>query len=157
MTLRVQSARINYGGPDRLDVTRKSGTDGLFLAPSWAILRPALEARKWADGMMRVALDGITADAGNEYPEFDPFPYQSKAENIIAQSWSSYVPAYLGEMRRSYVENRAQWSALLARERVVLCCYCTDREHCHRAILRARILPALGAVDDGEVQHAAQA
>mgnify|MGYP000140160857 CR=1 FL=1 len=124
MTLHVQSARINYSGPDRLDVTRKSGTEGLFLAPSWAILRPALNARR---------------------RETDEPPCE------VSVAWTNYVPAYFDEMRRSYVDNRAQWTALLARERVVLCCYCTDPVHCHRAILRGRILPALGAVDEGEM------
>lgn len=125
MTLHVQSARINYSGPDRLDVTRKSGTDGLFLAPSWKILRPALDARR---------------------RETD------EPSRHVSVAWANYVSAYFDEMRRSYVDNRAAWTALLARERVVLCCYCTDPEHCHRAILRARILPALGAVDEGEVR-----
>jgi uncharacterized protein YeaO (DUF488 family) len=125
VTLHVQSARINYIGPDRLDVTRKSGTDGLFLAPSWKILRPALDARR------------------RETDE--PSRHMSVA-------WANYVSAYFDEMRRSYVDNRAAWTAILARERVVLCCYCTDPEHCHRALLRSRILPALGAVDGGEIK-----
>lgn len=47
MTLAVYTARVSYGGPDRLDVTRKSaGPDGLPFAPSWRILRPALDARR---------------------------------------------------------------------------------------------------------------
>ncbi len=125
MTLHVQSARINHSGPDRLDCSRKSGTYGLFLAPSWAILRPALNARR---------------------RETDEPPRE------VSVAWATYVSAYLDEMRRSYVDKRARWTALLARERVVLCCYCTDPERCHRAILRERILPALGAVDEGEVR-----
>jgi uncharacterized protein YeaO (DUF488 family) len=40
----VHTARITYAGPDRLDVTRKSG-DPTF-APSWAILRPMLALRR---------------------------------------------------------------------------------------------------------------
>lgn len=125
MTLHVQSARISYSGPDRLDVTRKSGTDGLFLAPSWKILRPALDARR---------------------RETD------EPSRHVSVAWANYVSAYFDEMRRSYVDNRAAWTALLSRERVVLCCYCTDPEHCHRALLRGRILPALGAVDEGEIK-----
>lgn len=133
MTLRVQSARITYRGEARLDCTRKSGKEGLFLAPSWAILRPALDARKRADAL---AKNGMFFDASC----------------IESDARDRYVSAYLDEMRRSYVDNRPQWTALLARERVVLCCYCTDPEHCHRALLRVRILPALGAVDEGEVR-----
>jgi hypothetical protein len=42
VSLQVFTARISSRDPDRLDITRKSGTIGLFLAPSWAVLRPAL-------------------------------------------------------------------------------------------------------------------
>ena len=118
MTLRVRTARVSYGGPDRLDVTRKSGEAGLFLAPSWAILRPVLDKRR----------------------EGEPF------------DWPGYVVAYKAEMRASYRRERAAWDALLARERVTMVCFCTDLvEQCHRHVLRREILPALGAVDGGEV------
>jgi uncharacterized protein YeaO (DUF488 family) len=43
MTLYVHTARIDYAGPDRLDVTRKSGV--LAFAPSWRLLRPYLARR----------------------------------------------------------------------------------------------------------------
>lgn len=46
MTLRVYTARIDYDGHDRLDVTRKSAEAGLPFAPSWAILRPMLALRR---------------------------------------------------------------------------------------------------------------
>lgn len=54
----VWTARVTYGVPDRLDITRKSADPvGVVFAPSWAILGPALELRKrgvkteesWAD------------------------------------------------------------------------------------------------------------
>ena len=117
VTLRVRTARVSYGGPDRLDVTRKTGTGGLFLAPSWAILRPVLDRRRIGQ----------------------PF------------DWAGYVAAYKAEMRESYRRDRAAWDALLARESVTLVCYCTDAVQCHRHVLRREILPALGAVDAGEV------
>lgn len=41
MPLHIHTARINIKDPDRLDITRKSGTEGLFLAPSWSIEGPA--------------------------------------------------------------------------------------------------------------------
>lgn len=44
MTLLVHTARVTYSGPDRLDITRKSG-DPTF-APSWSILRPMLALRR---------------------------------------------------------------------------------------------------------------
>lgn len=64
--------------------------------------------------------------------------------------WAFYVRAYRLEMRRSYVQFRGLWDALLRRERVVLTCFCRDPSHCHRSILREHILPRLGAVDAGE-------
>lgn len=137
--LNVYSARVSYGGPDRLDVTRKSGSDGLFLAPSWRLLAPyqrALEAldreRKEALSMADArALEDLDADA--------------------ARLWERYARGYAGEMRNSYRLERPAWDALLSRERVVFVCYCSDAARCHRAILRAEILPKLGALDCGEV------
>lgn len=139
MTLHVYSARITYRGVDRLDVTRKSGKEGLFLAPSWAILKPALEARKQADALL------------DETYGLDPVARQY-ADDLEARAWREYVPAYLAEMRESYRKHRAKWESLLARSTVILVCYCTDPVHCHRAILRARILPKLGAVDCREIE-----
>lgn len=123
MTLHVRTARVSYGGPDRLDVTRKSADDfGLAFAPSWALLAPVLRARH-ANG------------------------------DIDAIAWGSYVAAYTDEMRASYRMSRRAWDGLLAMERVVLVCYCTDAERCHRRVL-AGILVKLGAVDEGEVEPA---
>ena len=46
MTLVVHTARVTYGGGDRLDITRKSDCAvGKVFAPSWAILRAALVLR----------------------------------------------------------------------------------------------------------------
>lgn len=104
--LRVWTARISYRGPDRLDITRKSaGLAGIPFAPSWAILRPALDARRTGD---------------------------PKAE---AEAWARYVPAYTAEMRVSYRAHSEAWSELLARREVTLCCYCVDPERCHRRLL----------------------
>ncbi len=46
-TLEIWTARISTRDPDRFDITRKSGGPaGEPFAPSWKILRPALDARK---------------------------------------------------------------------------------------------------------------
>ncbi len=119
MTLRIYTARVSYGGPGRLDVTRKSaGPDGLPFAPSWGILSPALT--KLATG------------------------------KLTDEDWRGYSEQYTAQMRTSYRDQRAAWDALLAREHVVLVCYCTDAERCHRRVL-AGILAKLGAVDEGEL------
>lgn len=64
--------------------------------------------------------------------------------------WKGYAAAYLREMAASYDAHRGHWEALLARPRVVLTCYCTDLNRCHRRLL-ARVLVKLGAVDRGEL------
>lgn len=47
MTLVVYTARVTYAGPDRLDVTRKTGVGhALAFAPSWKILGPMIKARR---------------------------------------------------------------------------------------------------------------
>ncbi|MGK3995042.1 hypothetical protein [Sorangium sp. So ce1024] len=102
-----------------------------------------------------------------------------EAEQIEAETWAGYAPRYRAEMRVSYglargtpawarqaPEARAlaeeawergvrprpeAWRRLLTAPFRVICCFCTDERRCHRAILRAEILPALGAVDGGEV------
>jgi len=65
--------------------------------------------------------------------------------------WKVYVTRYLKERTLSRKRNRAVWDALLARRRVVLTCYCTNPNRCHRRIL-ARILAQLGALDHGELE-----
>jgi len=64
--------------------------------------------------------------------------------------WKDYASKYLTEMARSRRLNPAAWEALLARQRVVLVCYCPNPQKCHRRIL-ARILASLGADDRGEL------
>lgn len=160
-----------------MDITRKSGREGLFLAPSWAILRPALDARAEAGVLLKECeaeakrLGGY--EDGNGFPTFDPFPYQRDAEAITERAWRVYKPQYIAEMRISIGmmpghrqwtdETQAAWDRgvrpsprdwrwLLGLTRVILCCYCTDAAHCHRTVLRTDILPTLGAVDEGEMK-----
>jgi hypothetical protein len=150
MPLHVHSSRLSYEGPDRLDITRKSGDrHGLPFAPSWAILNPALKelarARdydKRAELHVELGLEKNATLVG----------YLVEAGRIEDAAWERYRPAFIAEMRRSYREERAAWNALLARDRVVLCCFCAAWQQCHRFILRTEILPKLGAVDAGEIR-----
>ncbi len=64
--------------------------------------------------------------------------------------WRWYVEEYLKAMGRSHRFHKAAWDALLARQRVVLVCYCVDPNRCHRSIL-ARILESLGSINQGEL------
>lgn len=136
MTLQVLTARIGFNDPDVLDITRKSGREGLVFAPSWEILRPALRNMKDASEMIGFARNHLDAWNG---------------ESLKRRAWWRYVSEYLSEMRASHRNHRQTWDALLARPRVVLVCYCTDPEHCHRTLLGAAILPRLGAEYVGEL------
>ena len=128
----VYTARVPYSGADRLDVTANAtAPEGRIFAPSWAILRPAIKARRHAEALRQ---------SPSKIPE---------AEELEARTWAEYVPAYLQEMRASYRAHRAGWDALLARESVTLVCYCTDAARCHRTVLSG-ILGKLGATERGE-------
>jgi hypothetical protein len=139
MSLLVFSSRIGCKDPDVFDISRMTGgVEGAPFAPSWEILRPALDERKKAR---------MTAMSALSEPV-----------------WGRYRNLYRLEMRDSYGRlHRAAWDKLLARERVVLCCYCAlpreppdsdgskPRElQCHR-ILCAGYLVALGAKYMGEL------
>jgi len=66
-------------------------------------------------------------------------------------AWAFYAPRYVDEMRRSWRAHRAAWQGLLARERVVLVCYCPMPGNCHRSLL-AGILLKLGGLFECEVR-----
>ena len=131
--LRVYTSRITSRDPDRLDITAKSGKlHGLAFAPSWRILEPALTARRAAKEIRAQGRHGLAAKTDE-------------------QAWDVYVPAFIEEMRLSYRVRREAWDWLLAKERVVLVCYCVEPERCHRRLLASQILPKLGALDCGEI------
>jgi uncharacterized protein YeaO (DUF488 family) len=105
VTLRIRTARVSYRGPDRLDVTRKSGCHlGRAFAPSWKLLGPFLAERR----------AGIA---------------------LTDERWAEYVAGYTAEMRASYRANPERWRDLIRRERATLVCYCTDPNRCHRRVL----------------------
>ena len=147
MSVETWTARISTRDPDRFDITRKSGgPDGEVFAPSWAILRPALDARRKATAMRDVADEMSDSLVRAAYHA----KINESADDLEREAWERYVPAYMAEMRRSYADNRAAWEGLLARSRVVLVCYCTDAARCHRTLL-AGILGKLGADVRGEL------
>lgn len=151
--LRVHTARISYGGPDRLDITRKSGTGlGLVFAPSWDLLKSVIDARALAN-VMRERFERERQASVFQSSAGDRRLLQStleQADAVERAAWAAYVPAYVEEMRQSYRLHRRKWEALLGWERVVLCCCCSDAKRCYRRIL-AEILGKLGATDEGEI------
>jgi len=119
MTLEVWTARISSTDIDRFDITRKT---------AWL----AQKAKKPAPG-----------------DPFAPSWLLLKSGQSGAMSWEQYAAAYLTQMRLSYRVYRSAWDALLARKRVVLCCFCSNSGHCHRRLL-AEALMKLGADYKGE-------
>jgi hypothetical protein len=154
MTLIVCSARLSCPDPDRLNVTRGSGNAaGAPFAPSHALLSRYLEKMRIASGIEDDArLHEKTVSAAR--PDMTGIILQNakaEAEGLRAVAFAEYAPLYVAEMRESYKKNWSAWRVLLLRERVVVTCYCSDPDRCHRTILRARILTALGATDGGEL------
>lgn len=144
MTLRVWTARLGHGGAGAMNITRGSGRgDGLAFAPSEAILRHALDARKAAEACLRKGA-----------------PRQ--AASIEDAAWAVYAPLYVAEMRAGYGKrdapgpHREAWERLLAREIVALECYCDIEKwgplHCHRVLLARDILPKFpNVIYEGEI------
>lgn len=109
-TSRLFDQRAAELGP--LDVTRKSGKEGLIWAASWKILKPALKAFKEA-------------------------PTAEQREHAFAD----YAAVYRNEMARSWLGRRGEWAHLLQREHLTIQCYCIDSRYCHRTLLGRDILP----------------
>lgn len=142
------TARIGaYRGADALDVTAKSGAgDGLAFAPAWPILSPVLAARR------RVKALAAELAAAEHPEEAHAAALALEAAEADAEAlWEPYVEAFTAQMRESHGRPRSlPWRRLLALDRVVLLCYCTDPQRCHRTILARDILPRCGAIYGGE-------
>jgi uncharacterized protein YeaO (DUF488 family) len=87
-------------------------------------------------------LDVTRASAGPEGIAFAP------SKRLLAAGkdglpFEEYAKRYRDEMRALWIERRFVFEALLRRPRVVLVCYCTDPELCHRTLL-AGFLAAAG-------------
>ncbi|SDL27923.1 DUF488 family protein [Halarsenatibacter silvermanii] len=65
-------------------------------------------------------------------------------------SWAEYKKKYYEKMRESYRQNRERWQDLLEQEEIVLLCYCSSPESCHRRLL-ADMLVEAGAEYRGEL------
>ncbi|MFI5297254.1 MAG: DUF488 family protein [Polyangiales bacterium] len=152
MPLQVYTARIACDDPDRFDITRKSGGEaGEPFAPSWKTLGPVLRLRQEQQKLEVDASDALRAKHAEEAKALTQRARAAARE--VERAWVRYIDDYTAEMRLSYRARRAAWNALLARERVVLVCYCTEPERCHRTLLGKNILPKLGAVFLGETHE----
>lgn len=127
MALQVHTAQIRYVKakmPDALDITRVG---------NWVLQK----ARQPSPGVIFA-------------PSLELFN-DCKAGEILTEE--EYTLRFMEEMRISYRTQKAQWNAILALPRIVMCCYEPYPEFCHRHIVRERILPALGAIDCGEIEE----
>jgi len=61
-----------------------------------------------------------------------------------------FTSIYEDLMVKSYWDNPEEWKALLAKDRVVLKCYCRPHTFCHRTLL-GNILQEKGAIFKGEI------
>jgi uncharacterized protein YeaO (DUF488 family) len=119
--LRFHTAPMSYAGPDRLDITRKTGDDfGRLFAPSWGLLAPALEERK-----------------AGRFGEDDWARYVAAYTEEMRRSYRARRDAWDDLLARPRVVA------------VCYCRISETRPWCHRRVL-ADLLAQLGAVDLGE-------
>ncbi len=67
-------------------------------------------------------------------------------------SWEEYKKKYYEKMRESYRHNIERWQDLLEQEEIVLLCYCSSPDRCHRRLL-AEMLAEAGAEYKGELKE----
>ena len=101
----------------------------------------------------RKSATGIGLSFAPSWELLGPFLRRRQRTPLTSEDWAEYVKGYTAEMRRSFRKRRADWDALLARERVVIVCFCVDPTRCHRTILGRDILPKLGALWLGEARR----
>lgn len=137
-SLIVHTARLGVRDPDLFDITRRGAREHLR---AHGVPGPG---EPWAppEWLLRAA---------KGYPTPLPYGVSPPPEDLTGfEGWCWYREHFLDHMRRSYRLNRAAWDALLARDRVVLACFCADVERCHRGLV-ASALVACGACAGGEI------
>lgn len=70
----------------------------------------------------------------------------------LERVWTAYAVDYRLEMLDSFETRRAEWDALLSRERCVMVCVCRAAQRCHRT-LAAGYLARRGATYCGELSR----
>lgn len=118
---RIYTARMDYTGRDRLDITRGNAEFskyGSIFAPSQQTLNAWLKARKSTRGQK--------------------------------EAWEAYRKAFRLEMIQSFRKNKEVWEAIIELEEVTLVCFCEDANRCHRTIVASEMLPKMGAIYAGE-------
>lgn len=80
-----------------------------------------------------------------------PLIQQRRMGTLTDADWVAYVADYHEEMRQSYKRHRKAWDTVASWARVVLVCYCTDPERCHRTVLARLLVKSAGGVYLGEL------
>ena len=140
--VRIYTARIDYTGPARIDVTRRGGSP---FGPNWATLAPVLKIRAERaalEKMRAVTLAEVDAKSARRI----------ELETQFDAAWQDYSEKYLDEMRLVWRTNRAAWQALSHEARkqshLVLVCYCTDSTRCHRTVLASLLVRAFARLHE---------
>lgn len=136
MSVTIHTARYNYRGADRFDITIRGAREARrrgHAAPG-EVFAPPLWLWSYAKYTHKLP------------PGVDPPPDASVPGGDIFD-W--YAEHYLTAMRASYKAHRPAWDALLGREEATLVCFCADPAQCHRGLL-AGILVRCGATYLGE-------
>jgi hypothetical protein len=134
MTLRAFTARMGSRDPDWLDITLRGN-------------QKRVASGYWRHGHRNM---GMVFAPSPQLLQF--YLDMRRAGELTPRAWGDYVARYTRLMRESYVAHRPAWDRLLALPRVVLLCFCTDPERCHRTVLARDILPKLGAEYCGEIE-----
>lgn len=133
MTTVVYTARYDYRGADRFDITirgaREARKRGEVMPGE--VFAPPLWLWSYAKKYTHTLPEGI------DYPPGD------------ADIFEWYAKHYRVAMKRCYRVYRPAWDALLARDEVTLVCFCESPAACHRGLL-AGYLAACGAILGGE-------
>lgn len=106
----------------------------------------------YISGLAYRAPDRIDARRGLFSPSEDTEAWMRVHRSIGVQPdvLAHYLEVYVGEMRWSYKNRRAEWDAILAADTVTLVCDCEDFTTCHLVPLGKYVLHKLGAEFMGE-------
>lgn len=113
-------------GKEVLDITRMTGKEGAFLAPSWELLRPYLYKRK----------SGVLSSEDWETYRASYLQEMRESQRTNPDDWATW---------RSFIQSEATFEFTLV-------CYCENFEQCHRTVI-ANYFAESGAVYLGERQQ----
>jgi uncharacterized protein YeaO (DUF488 family) len=121
--LRIFTAHRNFHHRHALDCTRGNVEEAERRGKSaglGGVLAPSRELLNW--GLGEIGKERLPKDAARVFPE--------------------YQERYRAEMRLSYQRHPTEWAALLARNVLILTCYCKMPAWCHRTVAAELLVKA---------------